>query len=175
VEDRLRRAYSLLFQIILYLGRPLSNDVKEVEEATHQFLLAINSAPVPADSEIGRARHAIAILTKQIQDDIASVPLSSELRSRHAQIFALADALGPLCDVHLQGVQQNKLPENGEVVDDGAKWQDFWTKAQHIVLALGEELDKDGYGIPEDLAKEAKAEQERKEKEGAGTAGGERK
>ncbi len=48
-EDRLRRAYSLLFQIILYLGRPLSNDVKEVEQATQQFLLVSNALPLFAD------------------------------------------------------------------------------------------------------------------------------
>ena len=136
---------------------------------------AFNSAPVTTNSEIGRARHAIAVLTKQIKTDITSVPPASDLRSRHTQIFALADALGPLCDVHLEGIQQNKAPETGEVVDGDAKWQDFWTKAQPIVLALGEELDREGYGIPEKMIKEAKEEQERKKKEDTGSGGEERK
>ncbi|KAF9442589.1 hypothetical protein P691DRAFT_765058 [Macrolepiota fuliginosa MF-IS2] len=166
-EDRLRRAYSLLFHIILYLGRPLSNNVQEAQEATQQFLLAFDSAPVPVGSEIGRARHGIALLTKTITNDISSIPLSSELRAQHAQIFALTDALVPLCDVHLQSVEQDIEPLTGDVVEAGGRWQDFWTKAQPIVLALGEELDKEGYGIGEELAREAKAEQERKDAEKA--------
>lgn len=62
-------------------------------------------------------------------------------------------------------MEQNTAPPTGDVIDSGGKWQDFWAKAQPIILTLGEALDKDGYGISEELAREAKAEQERKEKE----------
>jgi hypothetical protein len=43
---------------------------------------------------------------------------------------------------------------SGEVVEEG-KWQDFWTKAQPVVLALGLELDKEGYGFDETKDREA--------------------
>ncbi|KXN81605.1 hypothetical protein AN958_04399 [Leucoagaricus sp. SymC.cos] len=161
-QDRLKRSYSLLFYVILYLGRPLSKDPTQAEEATQQFLLV--------NSEVGRARYAIGLLTKTITKDITSIPDTSPLRTQHAQIFALTDALLPLCEVHLDGVAQGTPPTSGEIVDEG-KWQEFWSKAQPVVLALGEELDKEGYGISEELVKEAQAEQERKEREAA-TAGG---
>lgn len=98
--------------------------------------------------------------------DLSSVPQSSDLRTKHQTIFALTDALVPLCDVHLDGLDQNKPPLTGDIVDSGGKWQDFWQRAQPVVLAVGEELDKAGYGINEELMNEAKAEKERKEKEG---------
>ncbi|KAJ3573245.1 hypothetical protein NP233_g2549 [Leucocoprinus birnbaumii] len=173
-HDRLKRAYSLLFHIILYLGRPLTKDVQEAEAATQQFLLAFNSAPVTPESEIGRARYAIGLLTKTITNDISTIPDGTPIRTQHPQVFAIADALVPLCEVHLDGVVQEVAPTSGEVVDEG-KWQDFWTKAQQVVLALGEELDREGYGISEELMKEAKAEQERKDREAAGPGGGETK
>ncbi|KAF5347605.1 hypothetical protein D9756_010682 [Leucocoprinus leucothites] len=169
--DRLRRAYSLLFHVILYLGRPLAKDAQEAEAAAQQFLLAFNSAPVAPESEIGRARYAIGLITKTVTSDITTIPESAPIRGQHSRIFALADALVPLSEVHLEGVVQDTAPSSGEIVEEG-KWQDFWTKAQPVVLALGEELDREGYGISEELIKEAKAEQERKEREATSSASG---
>ncbi|KAF9441396.1 hypothetical protein P691DRAFT_812842 [Macrolepiota fuliginosa MF-IS2] len=168
-EDRLRRAYSLLFHIILYLGRPLSNNVQEVQKATQQFLLVSLTTispltlSVPVGFEIGRARHGTALLTGTITSGISSVPQSSKLRTQRAQVFALTDALVPLCNMHLHSVEQDIEPLTGDVIETGGKWQDSWMKTQPIVLALGEELDEEGYGISEELAREAKGEQEKKD------------
>jgi len=70
-------------------------------------------------------------------------------------VFDLSDALVPLCDGHLEGLTPGTAAMSGEIVSKG-KWQDFWSRAQPIVLSLTEELDKEGYGIDDELIKEAK-------------------
>ncbi|KAF8996432.1 hypothetical protein BDQ17DRAFT_1364434 [Cyathus striatus] len=129
-EDRLKRAYTLLFQVILYLGRP------QEPEAAQQFLVAFESAPVSPESEIGRARRAVAKILQAMIQDISSIPMSSPLRAAHSELFAVFGALLPLYDVHL-------ATREGEVAD----WAEFWGRAQPILLQLAMKLDEDGYGL----------------------------
>jgi hypothetical protein len=75
----------------------------------------------------------------------------------------LANELVTPCDIYLENLQQNKPPPDGEIVEIG-KWYDFWSKIQPHLLALGEALNKAGYGLTEEILKEAAAEKERKKK-----------
>ncbi|KAF8955341.1 hypothetical protein BDZ97DRAFT_1858331, partial [Flammula alnicola] len=129
-EDRLRSAYILFFQVILTLSRP-----QDQEEAI-QFMFAFDNVPVPPTSEIGRARRAVAIITRTIVNQISSIPLSSPVREKHPDIFNVHGALVPLSDVH--------LAEPDGAVED---WKEFWARAQPVLLGLGEKLDEAGYGI----------------------------
>ena len=72
--------------------------------------------------------------------------------STYSNFFALADALGPPWDVHLKDV-----PEIGEVVTMALSGKIFGLKHTRSFSALGEELEKEGYGIPEELMNRAKA------------------
>jgi len=98
-----------------------------------------------------------------VTNDISTIPALASIRTQHARVFDLSDALVPLCNGHLEGLTPGTEAMSGEIVSEG-KWQDFWSRAQPIVLSLTEELDKEGYGIDDELIKEAKAEQERKER-----------
>ncbi|KAF8878401.1 hypothetical protein BD779DRAFT_1554448 [Infundibulicybe gibba] len=131
--DRLRRAYTFLFQIVIYLGRP------QEQEQGEQYLVAFESAPAPPESEIGRARKAVAALTRAIVQDISSIPLGSPLRTQHTGVFDIFGALQVLHDVHL-------TDPDGEVAD----WRTFWGRAQPIILDLGMQLDEAGFGLKDD-------------------------
>ncbi|KAF8951527.1 hypothetical protein BDZ97DRAFT_1886056 [Flammula alnicola] len=130
-EDRLRRAYSLFFQIKLTLSR-----VQDPEEAI-QFLFEFdNVVPVPPTSEVGRARRVVAILTHTIVNQISSIPLSSPVREKYPDIFNIHGALVPLSDIHLE--------EPDGAVED---WREFWARAQPVLFGLGEKLHEAGFGI----------------------------
>jgi len=101
-----------------------------------------------------------------VTNDISTIPALASVRTQHARVFGLSDALVPLCDGHLEGLTPGTAAMSGEIVSEG-RWQDFWSKAHPVVLSLTEELDKEGYGIDDDLIKEAKVEQERKERDTA--------
>lgn len=92
---------------------------------------------VEEGSDIARARSAITALTRTIVRDLLSISQSSDLRSQHAEVFAVFGALLPLHDVHIS---------DGEALGQPA-WSEFWSKAQLIILTLGTKLDEAGYGL----------------------------
>ncbi|KAM6497622.1 hypothetical protein JOM56_005570 [Amanita muscaria] len=153
--DRLKRAFTLLFQIILYLGRP------QEEGVAIQFLNAFHSAVVPPESEIGRARRAVANITRAVVHDISSIPLTSPLRGEQVRLFEIFDALQPLHDVYLENMRE------GEV--DAGEWSEFWKRAEPVLLTLGETLDQGGFGLQPD-ERRASGREEKEQKEGTNGA-----
>ncbi|KAF9457882.1 hypothetical protein BDZ94DRAFT_1272009 [Collybia nuda] len=154
--DRLKRAYTLLFQIVLYLGRPQEADMAE------QFLVAFGTAPTPPESEIGRARKAVASITRAVVRDISSIPLNSPLRTEQTEVFGIFGALQALHDMYLMDAE----------VDN---WGEFWSRAQPVVLSLGMKLDEVGFGLNIDEFEKAEREKDEakkgekvEEKEGKG-------
>ncbi|TFK64324.1 hypothetical protein BDN72DRAFT_723674, partial [Pluteus cervinus] len=95
--DKLKQAYALLLQTVLYLGRPHEGG----EDAVNQFLFAFQSLPVPPSSEISRARRATASITLAIIKNISSVPLNSAVRMNHQEIFGIFGALEVLGNTYL--------------------------------------------------------------------------
>jgi hypothetical protein len=129
--DRMKRAYSRVFQIIMYLGQPQN------EEAAAKFLMNFEQAPLEAGSDIARARAAIVVLTGTVVRDLTSIPLKSAIRSEHHKIFEVFGALVPLYDLYIAEGQDLGQPA----------WSEFWSKAQHIMMALAMKLDEGGYGL----------------------------
>jgi hypothetical protein len=156
--DRLKRSFTLLFQIILYLGRP-----QEAEKAT-QFLTVRpkfhctplyppTDASVPANSGV-QLRHRSTLvrnrtctprsgqyITRAVVHDISSIPSSSPLREEQVELFGVFDALRLLHDVYLENTGKGE----GEV--DSQEWYEFWTRAEPMLLELAEVLDKKGFGL----------------------------
>ncbi|KAK2467478.1 hypothetical protein APHAL10511_000333 [Amanita phalloides] len=113
-----------------------------------------NCALVPPDSEIGRARRAVANITRAVINDLSSVPENSSVRQDHAEIFDLLGALRPLCGVYLENV---RVGEDLEV----QAWSDFWSRAEPILISLCEALDEKGLGLEQDERKAAGQEESR--------------
>ncbi|KAJ8453684.1 hypothetical protein ONZ45_g19611 [Pleurotus djamor] len=132
-SDRMRRAYALLMQVILYLHRPQP----EVE----QYLVDFMQAEVTPESEIHRARKATTSIARVVLQDLASVP-SNPLHADNPQVFAILGALMPLHDVYLDG-----LKEKEGIILDLPEWTEFWEKAQPILLELALKLDEAGFGL----------------------------
>ncbi|KAG6817502.1 hypothetical protein H0H87_008128 [Tephrocybe sp. NHM501043] len=130
VEKKLILAYTLLFQIVLYLSRP---------EGGEQFLTAFETAPASSESEIGRARVAVPIILRAAVHHLSTVPLNSPVRAEHSDIFDIFGALQAIHDMYLT-----------EEISDLRTWSDFWSRAQPIVLELGMKLDEKGFGLPKD-------------------------
>lgn len=86
--------------------------------------------------------------------DLASIPQSSPLRVQNSRAFALAGDLESLCDTYLDELEPSKPPRTGDIVENG-KWNDFWPKAQGVILDLGQTLKKAGYGITDEMMDEA--------------------
>jgi hypothetical protein len=149
-KDKLKRAYTLMYQIVLYLGRPqeegkaeqflvVSQSSPYLSLVLHLLYQAFESAIVPANSEIGRARKATVTIMRAVVQKISSVPISSSLRTEEADIFNIFGALQALHDMHLV----NGGSEAGEV----ESWSEFWSRTQPVMLALGMKLDEEGYGF----------------------------
>ncbi|KAF4590925.1 hypothetical protein EYR40_009522 [Pleurotus pulmonarius] len=132
--DRLRRAYALLMQVILYLHRPQN----EIEQSLVDFM----QAEAKAGSPIYRARQATIVLTRAVIRDIASIPSTQPLHVDHPQIFALLGALMPLHDLYLAGHN----PKEGKSLDL-QEWTAFWERGQPILLDLASKLDEQGFGL----------------------------
>ncbi|TFK64318.1 hypothetical protein BDN72DRAFT_881578 [Pluteus cervinus] len=96
-EEKLKRAHSLLFQTIMYLNRPLEGD----KGARNRAWLAFDFFPVPATSEVARARRAIASITQVIIKNISSIPMNSPLRTKHQKIFEIFGTLEVLGKTYL--------------------------------------------------------------------------
>ncbi|KAG5634049.1 hypothetical protein H0H81_003617 [Sphagnurus paluster] len=132
-EQRLKIAYTLLFQIVLYLTRPAEAE---------QFLTAFATAPAPSESEIGRARKAVGTIIKASVNQMSSIPLNSSVRA-HNEIFDIFGALQAIHDMYL-----------GEEISTLETWSEFWSRAQPVVLELGMKLDEKGFGWSEEDLKE---------------------
>ncbi|KAF7978055.1 hypothetical protein HWV62_1685 [Athelia sp. TMB] len=132
-EDRLKRAYSRIFQIFMYLGRP------QTEELAAQALDDFEKAPLVEGSHVARARAAIATLVGTIVRDMDSIPISSKLRIEHRELFDIFGALLPMHDAL-------NLEEHGIAQP---AWAEFWSKAQYVLITLGQKLDECGYGLEE--------------------------
>ena len=107
------------------------------------------------DSDIGRARRAIATLARIVIDDITSIPENSLLRKEHPNIFALHGALVPLVELHLRD-------PNGAVAD----WKAFWTRAESPLFELNTELHNSGFGMDLDELLEAAKNEAETEQDG---------
>ncbi|KAF8060662.1 hypothetical protein FPV67DRAFT_302071 [Lyophyllum atratum] len=142
-EQRLKLAYALLFQIVLYLTRPAEAE---------QFIVAFGTAPASSDSEIGRARASVGVIIKAAVHQMSSVPANSPVRSDQADVFDIFGALHAIHDMYLTDSD----------ISDLETWSDFWMRAQPVVLELGMKLDEKGFGVTEDDWNEMK-ESERKE------------
>ncbi|KAF9497711.1 hypothetical protein BDN71DRAFT_560360 [Pleurotus eryngii] len=132
--DRLRRAYALLMQVVLYLHRPQN----EIEQPLIDFM----QAEAEPGSHIYRARQATIVLARAVIRDIASIPSTQPLHVDHPQIFALLGALTPLHDLYLAGHNS----KDGKSLDL-QEWTAFWERAQPILLDLASKLDEQGFGL----------------------------
>ncbi|KAF5376905.1 hypothetical protein D9615_007354 [Tricholomella constricta] len=154
--SRLKVAYTLLFQIVLYLSRPGESE---------QLLLAFATAPAPPDSEIGRARTAVGAIIKAAVHQLSSVPVSSPLRREQAEVFALFGALQVIHDMYL--VDDEATAAGAGAGPGGLEaWSAFWARTQPVVLELGMKLDEKGFGWTEEElggAKKEKGKEEEKE------------
>jgi hypothetical protein len=90
------------------------------------------------DSYEQRARNAISLLTATVVKDFTAVPPASPLRVKHAELFAIADALPPLTETYL---------EHGGLAPKQPQWQQFWERAQPVLITLTEKLELDGFSI----------------------------
>jgi len=131
-EEKMKRAYSRIFQIVMYLGRP--------QDDAEQFLDDFEKATAEAGSDLARSRKAITILLGTIVRDMSSIPLSSPLRTKHQGIFDIFGALVPAYDM------SGALQEDGEALAVPA-WAEYWSRVQPVLLTLGMKLDEEGFGF----------------------------
>jgi hypothetical protein len=81
-------------------------------------------------SNLYRARRSVRRLTEIVVKYLSAVGPS--LRKKHSAVFNLFGALEPLCMF--------------QVADTPQEWKSFWGRAQPILVELGVELDKAGFG-----------------------------
>ena len=79
--------------------------------------------------------------------DISSIPESSPLREQHAELFGMFGALQPLHDVYLENIEGGLM--------DVQEWNNFWSRAEPVLIALGQALDEKGFGLEADERKAA--------------------
>ena len=155
IDDRLKVAYLIVFQLVLYLDRPM-----ELEATTQFFTVslhqlsfnerrqrnpfqALETAPVSPGSDMGRARTAIVGITRGVVHQISSIPAHAPLRKEKREIFDVFSALQALNDAYLPGNTADL---------DFRQWSEFWSRALPVVLELAYQLDQKGYGLTkEDL------------------------
>jgi len=147
-KQRLKLAYTLLFQIVLYLTRPAEAE---------QFIVAFSTAPASPESEIGRARAAVGVIIRAAVRQLESVPLNSPIRVEQADIYDLFGALQVLHDTYLF-----------EDISPLETWSQFWARAQPVVLELGIKLDEKGFGLTEDDWGDTRSAEEKAEKTSEG-------
>jgi hypothetical protein len=147
-EDRLRRAVTLLLQIVLYLGIP-----RGTNEQGMQFLMAFGSAPVGPKSEIARARRASAPILRAVIRDINSIPQDHRLREQATDMFESLKVVTMLSEVHLL--------ESEDVV---LGFTHFWPVSQEHILQILDDLGSAGYGVDMDKLGEEALEELYKEK-----------
>ncbi|KAF8652857.1 hypothetical protein AX16_004106 [Volvariella volvacea WC 439] len=123
-EDRLAHARSRMLQIFLYLF---------AEPGQRRRFFDFASATVGPETEIARARIAVAIITRTVIDNLSTIPMDSQVRSKYHAIFDRVDVLVALKKKHL-------MDESGRVKN----WATFWMKAQSELLHLGTLLDEAG-------------------------------
>ncbi|KAF5322693.1 hypothetical protein D9619_001438 [Psilocybe cf. subviscida] len=139
-EDRLRRAVTLILQIVLYLGIP-----RGTSEQGMQFLMAFGSAPVGPKSEIARARRASVPILRAVIRDINSIPEDHPLREQAKDMFESLKVVTMLSEVHLL-----------ESEDAVLGFTHFWPVSQEHILQILDDLSAAGYGVDmEKLGEEA--------------------
>ncbi|GLB36903.1 hypothetical protein LshimejAT787_0311900 [Lyophyllum shimeji] len=143
-EQRLRIAYALLFQIVLYLTRPTEAE---------QFIVAFGTAPASSDSEIGRARKAVGTIIQAAVHQMSSVPSDAPVRAAHGDVFDIFGALHAIRDMYA-----------AEDLSALKTWSEFWARAQPVILELGMKLDEKGFGLTEEDWNEMTAREEKAEK-----------
>ncbi|KAJ7499858.1 hypothetical protein FB451DRAFT_46799 [Mycena latifolia] len=121
----LTASYALIYEITRYLAR--HGDDSEA------YLSVFASSEAPQNSDLDRARKCVFRLTETVSTFISTVPQSSPLRAKHAAIFDLLGALEPLYMIYSED-------------SDIQAWRDFWSRAQPVILELGVQLDKAGFG-----------------------------
>lgn len=84
-----------------------------------------------------RARVAVAKLLRAVVFNLSSIPANSPIRAQKPEVFNVFGALVPLHDVYLTSV-------DGQVDE----WREFWSKAQPIMIRLGELLAEPEEGDP---------------------------
>ncbi|KAG6919354.1 hypothetical protein DXG01_006902 [Tephrocybe rancida] len=131
-EQKLVLAYTLLFQIVLYLSRP---------EGGEQFLTAFGTAAASPTSEIGRARVAVPVILRAAVHHMSTVPQNAPVRTEHSDIFDIFGAMQTIHDMYLT-----------ESIPDLETWTAFWSRVQPVVIELGMKLDEKGFGLPKDDA-----------------------
>ncbi|TFK23733.1 hypothetical protein FA15DRAFT_670211 [Coprinopsis marcescibilis] len=134
---RLQLAHGLIYQMILYLNQP--SQKKGDLEAGAQFLSLFQTAKVPANSEIARARTAFAKLTRAIVLQIATISLDSPFRKAHPEIFDVTKTLMDIQQKHLDNVDDH----HGFSED----WSAFWEASQPVLVDLFEKLDGAGFNM----------------------------
>ncbi|KAG6836237.1 hypothetical protein H0H93_009929 [Arthromyces matolae] len=141
-EDDLKLtfAYTLLFQIVLYLWRPEGE----------QFLTAFATAPASTESEIGRARKAIPVILRAAVHQMSSLPLTSPIRTEHPDLFDVFGALQTIHDTYLK-----------DDIVDIETWSEFWSRTQPVIVDLGTKLNDKGFGLPADEMEGEQKEQEK--------------
>ncbi|KAF6755741.1 hypothetical protein DFP72DRAFT_847439 [Ephemerocybe angulata] len=142
---RLAIAHGLVYQLLLYLSRPIESaagaDEQSVADAHAQYLSAFAVASVPPTSEMARARIATAKLVKAVLNQHDSIPPTSPLRAdaENKKIFEAFQALKDMGDAH--------LTNNEGAVED---WKEFWGHSQPVVVALVEALGERGFVLSQE-------------------------
>ncbi|KAG2024065.1 hypothetical protein CC2G_001658 [Coprinopsis cinerea AmutBmut pab1-1] len=135
-ELRLKIAHGLIRTIIIYLTKPGGEGG---EDAAAQYLSLFQSASVPADSEMARARIAIAIILQGVAKQINSVDQKSQMRLFLKPVFDAGEKL--------QKVNEKFLDEQGAWKNFDV-WGDYWSTVQQPFLEAYDSLQKAGMELP---------------------------
>ncbi|KAJ7813888.1 hypothetical protein B0H14DRAFT_2851867 [Mycena olivaceomarginata] len=121
-NGRLRVSYALIYEILQYLCRH--------GEGSETYLTVFMNHDAEEGSNLYRARKSVRRLTEIVVKYLSAVGPS--LREKHSAVFNLFGALEPLCMF--------------QAADTPQEWKSFWGRAQPILVELGVELDKAGFG-----------------------------
>lgn len=102
------------------------------------FQVFKSAVVVPPESEMARARRAIAKMTSGIYFQVSSVPTTVAYRRKHKKLFdVLVKRLYPLYS------DLNDL--EGEI--DAPQWSAFWVQAEPVLMALQLILEEKQFGL----------------------------
>ncbi|KXN81163.1 hypothetical protein AN958_05934 [Leucoagaricus sp. SymC.cos] len=104
--------------------------------AREKFQQNFALAPAPLNSQIGRGRHAIAVLLVAMVRDACSVPQDAPIRKEAPQIFELAEQMDEKISKYLRTIKEGNPPTTNEIVD-GIEWGRFWFGIQEGAMMLG--------------------------------------
>ncbi|KAH6901050.1 hypothetical protein BKA70DRAFT_1312149 [Coprinopsis sp. MPI-PUGE-AT-0042] len=163
-RQRLQVCHSLLAQTLMYLSRTMHS---EGADAGAQYLSAFQNARVPPESEMARARTAVAKITQGVVHQVMSVSAESALRRgeglkdepgfaaqegqvqtpAHVQIFQAAEMLKGVNEEFIgTGEPSTTLAPHAGQTEDG-KWATYWEKAQPCLIAVFDGLERAGLAV----------------------------